>query len=152
MKSLCTPNLCTCGDAEELRTGPNNWCRWLTTLSIWERHAGEIYHLWAASGKWTEVGCSRKGQGALLSKKRCLQTELVKEWAKVSRQTKDSSQGDMCNASLHQERRNWTTAEMVVWHFSWGQKMFHLKYGSRDEEGIERMVVWKKMARSMSTK
>lgn len=54
-----------------------------------------------------EVGCSRKGQEALLSKKKCLQTELVKEWAKVSRQTKDNSQGDMCNASLHQERRNY---------------------------------------------
>lgn len=149
MESLCTlacvlvemPK--NCGLARIIDAG--GWPHWASEKGI-------IYHLWAASGKWTEVGCSRKGQGALLSKKRCLQTELVKKWAKVSRQTKDSSQGDMCNASLHQERRNWTTAEMVVWHFSWGQKMFHLKYGSRDEEGIERMVVWKKMARSMSTK
>lgn len=117
-----------------------DWPHWASEKG----NAGEIYHLWAASGKWTEVGCSPKGQGTLLSKKRCLQTELVKEWAKVSRQAKGSSQGDMCNASLHQERRNWTTAEMVVRHFSWGQKMFHLKYGSRDEEGIERMVIWKK--------
>lgn len=36
-------NLHTCGDAEELRTGPSNWCRWLTTLNIWERYAGESY-------------------------------------------------------------------------------------------------------------
>lgn len=33
---------------------------------------------------------------------------------------------------------------MVVRHFSWGQKMFHLKHVGRDEEGIERMVIWKK--------
>lgn len=54
-----------------------------------------------------EVRCSRKRQEALLSQKKCLQTELVKEWVKVSRQTKDNSQGDMCDASLHQERRNY---------------------------------------------